>query len=64
MPSSTPIQTSVERAFVDSGCLKAGTPFEIASVPVIAVQPWANADIRKNRPSAWPPGSSTDSGGS
>ena len=31
------------RAFFDSGGLKAGTPLEIASVPVIAVQPWANA---------------------
>ena len=63
VPSSTPIRTSVERALRDSGCLKAGTPFEIASVPVIAVQPWAKADIRKNRPSACAAGSRTDSGG-
>ena len=40
------------RAFVADGSLKAGTPFEMASVPVIALQPWANARRIKNNPRA------------
>jgi hypothetical protein len=59
-----PIQVSVVRAFWDSGGLNAGTPFEIASVPVMAVQPWANARNRPNRPSASPVGWRADGGGS
>ena len=43
MPSSEPMITRVVRAFFHSGFLNAGTPFEIASIPVIAVQPDANA---------------------
>ena len=35
--------TSVVAAFFASGGLKAGTPFEIASTPVMAVQPLAKA---------------------
>ncbi len=41
------IQVKVVRAFFHSGGLKAGTPSEIASVPVRAAQPWAKA--RKTR---------------
>ena len=44
--------TSVERAFFHSGCLNAGTPFEIASTPVTAAPPEANA--RKTTNSAAP----------
>src|SRR5690349_1837157 len=39
----TDIQNSVVAAFLDCGDRKAGTPFEIASVPVMAAQPRANA---------------------
>ena len=47
-PSVAIIQINVVEAFFNSGCLKAGTPFEIASTPVSAVQPAANARrIRK-----------------
>ena len=35
--------TSVVAAFCASGGLNAGTPLEIASTPVMAVQPLANA---------------------
>ena len=38
-----PIHISVVRAFFHSGCLNAGTPFEIASTPVTAAPPEANA---------------------
>ena len=41
--ASTAIATSVAEAFFDSGGRNAGTPFETASTPVIAVQPFANA---------------------
>jgi len=39
------IQVSVVAALSDSGFLNAGMPFEIASTPVKAVQPAANARI-------------------
>ena len=39
VPRMTPIASSVLRALSASGGLKASTPSEIASVPVIAVQP-------------------------
>src|SRR3954465_368747 len=42
------IVTSVEAAFLASGGLNAGTPFETASTPVIAVQPFANAVSSRN----------------
>jgi hypothetical protein len=63
LPSRMPIQTRVVRAFGASGALKAGTPLEMASVPVMAEQPWAKARrIRKMlRPSA--PNCRTDGGG-
>ena len=41
--STPPITTSVCAAFFDSGGLKAGTPVAIASVPVSATAPDANA---------------------
>ena len=40
---SEAIVTSVAAAFFASGGRKAGTPFETASTPVIAVQPLAKA---------------------
>ena len=43
MASIVAIQVSVARAFCHSGGLKAGTPSEMASVPVRAAQPEANA---------------------
>ena len=42
-PSSTAIATSVLPAFFDSGGLNAGTPLAIASTPVSATEPLANA---------------------
>ena len=39
VPRMTPIQTSVVAAFLLSGFLKAGTPFEIASMPDRATAP-------------------------
>ena len=43
MIDSAAIISIVAAAFFDSGGLKAGTPFETASTPVIAVQPLENA---------------------
>src|SRR6187397_1769858 len=51
-PTRTPITTSVVRALLASGRLNAGTPFETASTPVIALQPSANARRISNSPSA------------
>ena len=45
-----PIQVSVVRAFFHSGGLKAGTPSEIASVPVSAAHPWAKARSTSSSP--------------
>ena len=42
-PSSVPMITSVDRAFFHSGFLNAGTPLEMASTPVTAAPPEANA---------------------
>jgi hypothetical protein len=41
------IQPSVTAAFLWAGALKAITPFEIASVPVIAAHPSANPRINR-----------------
>ena len=41
--ASTAMVTSVDAAFLLSGGRNAGTPFETASTPVIAVQPLENA---------------------
>src|SRR6266566_6895863 len=41
--ASVAIATSVADAFFASGGRNAGTPFDTASTPVIAVQPLANA---------------------
>src|SRR5260221_7634635 len=49
VPRITAIQVSVVAALRGPGFLKAGTPLEMASTPVIAVQPAANAlRIRKS----------------
>ncbi len=48
-PRITAIITIVAWAFFHSGGLNAGVPFEMASVPVIALQPSANARIRRSR---------------
>ncbi len=48
-PSRLPIHISVVRAFRHSGGLKAGTPLEIASTPVTAAPPEANACRIRNR---------------
>ena len=45
----TAIAAIVVWAFFHSGGLKAGVPFEIASVPVIALQPSANARMSRRR---------------
>ncbi len=50
-------QTSVIRAFLHSGGLKAGTPSEIASTPVSAAAPELNARRMRKMPSASPPDS-------
>ncbi len=43
VPSGEPMITSVLRAFFHSGLRNAVTPFEIASTPVTAAPPDANA---------------------
>ena len=48
-PRITAIITIVAWAFFHSGGLNAGVPFEMASVPVIALHPSANARIRRSR---------------
>ena len=50
-PTRAAITTSVVRAFRASGRSNAGTPFETASTPVIALHPSANARRSSNRPS-------------
>ena len=45
---STAIISIVAAAFFDSGGWNAGTPFETASTPVIAVQPFENAVSSRN----------------
>ena len=49
--TSRPMTVSVTRAFRHSGGWKAGTPLEMASTPVIALQPSANARMSRSRPS-------------
>src|SRR5215208_7426201 len=44
----TAIISIVAAAFFASGGLNAGTPFDTASTPVIAVQPFANAVSSRN----------------
>ena len=46
--ASVAIATSVADAFFASGGRNAGTPFDTASTPVIAVQPLANAVSSRN----------------
>ena len=48
-PRMTAIATIVVWAFFHSGGLNAGVPFEIASVPVIALQPSAKARMSSSR---------------
>src|SRR5215217_4616259 len=55
---NTAIISIVEAAFFAAGGLKAGTPFETASTPVMAVQPFENAVSSRNRVSGVPDGSS------
>ncbi len=50
IPSSVPMTTRVSRAFFQAGTLNAGTPLEIASTPVTAAPPDANAWSTPNRP--------------
>ena len=47
---------NVVRAFFHSGGLKAGTPSDIASTPVMAAQPELNARRMTNRPMRAGPG--------
>ena len=58
--ASTAIISIVAAAFFDSGGLKAGTPFETASTPVMAVHPFENAVSSRNSAS----GSCVDGTGS
>ena len=46
-PRLEPMMISVVRAFFHSGGLNAGTPLEIASTPVTAAPPDANACITR-----------------
>src|SRR5712692_2060915 len=48
-PRMPAIQPMVMAALRDSDGLKAGTPFEIASIPVRAVQPEENARSTRNQ---------------
>ena len=52
--ASTAMITMVAAAFCASGGLKAGTPLDTASTPVIAVQPFENALRSRNNVSGWP----------
>ena len=53
--ASVAIATSVAEAFFASGGRNAGTPFDTASTPVIAVQPLANAvSNRRVVSGCWP----------
>jgi hypothetical protein len=52
VPSSPPIHIRVVRAFRHSGGLNAGTPLEMASTPVTAAPPDANACRTTNSPIA------------
>ena len=47
--SNTAIHDNVVAAFFDSGCLNAWIPFEIASIPVKAAQPFAKAPSSRNK---------------
>src|SRR3979409_2079649 len=47
--ASTAISSIVAAAFFDSGGLNAGTPFDTASTPVMAVQPFENAVSSRKR---------------
>ena len=49
---------SVVRALRHSGFRNAGTPFDTASTPVIALQPSANARMSRSSPSASVPAGS------
>jgi len=49
VPRMLAIQPMVMAALRASGGLKAGTPFEIASIPVRAVQPEENARSTRNQ---------------
>src|SRR2546422_7961285 len=60
-PKIVAIQIMVVAAFWDAGGRKAGTPFEIASMPVKAVQPEENA--RRSRNSVSPSTAGTGGGG-
>src|SRR6185295_12278013 len=53
--ASVAIATSVAEAFFASGGRNAGTPFDTASTPVIAVHPFANAVRRRNVVNGWWP---------
>src|SRR6185295_19983078 len=63
--ASAAIVSIVSAAFFASGALNAGTPFETASTPVIAVQPFENAVSRRNSVNGEPVGGrgSTDTTG-
>src|SRR2546428_10181194 len=61
LPRIAAIQIIVVAAFFDAGGRKAGTPFEIASMPVKAVQPEENA--RRSRNSGSPSTAGTGGGG-
>src|SRR5690349_17700265 len=52
--ATTAITSIVLAAFLDSGGRNAGTPFETASTPVMAVQPFEKAVSRRKRLSVAP----------
>ncbi len=54
---------SVLAAFFASGGLNAGTPLAIASTPVSATDPPANALSSSRRVKTWVPGCSANAGG-
>ena len=58
MIDSTAIITIVAAAFFASGGLNAGTPFDTASTPVMAVQPLEKAVSSRKRVSGVPDGCS------
>ena len=52
--ASTAMMTIVAAALRASGGLNAGTPFETASTPVMAVHPFENARSSSSSVSGWP----------
>ncbi len=61
-PKIPDIQYVVIMAFLGAGSLNMGTPFAMASIPVIELQPFAKAWRTRNKATAWSPWKSEEYG--